>query len=164
MWLFKNSSWLTFIGPFQSEAYLHLFWEIFLYYILKKIFFFLTFIYLWDRERQSMNRGGAEGEGDKESETGSRLCAVSTETNEGLEPTNHEVMTWAGQTLNRLSHPGAPTMNNFRTLSFPTPPKILYSLAVTPLFPSLPLHLPPNLCNHWYTFCLYRFVHLWRFI
>ena len=29
--------------------------------------------YFWDRERQSMNGGGAEREGDTESETGSRL-------------------------------------------------------------------------------------------
>ena len=29
------------------------------------------FIYFWDRERQSMNGGGAEREGDTESETGS---------------------------------------------------------------------------------------------
>ena len=36
-------------------------------------FNFLTFIYFWDRERQSMNGGGAEREGDTESETGSRL-------------------------------------------------------------------------------------------
>ena len=42
-------------------------------YFLKKIFF-STFIYFfWDRERQSMNGGGAEREGDTESETGSRL-------------------------------------------------------------------------------------------
>ena len=36
-------------------------------------FFFSTFIYFWDRERQSMNGGGAEREGDTESERGSRL-------------------------------------------------------------------------------------------
>ena len=36
-------------------------------------FFFSTFIYLWDRERQSMNGGGAEREGDTESGAGSRL-------------------------------------------------------------------------------------------
>ena len=37
-------------------------------------FFFQRFyFYLWDRERQSMNGGGAEREGDTESETGSRL-------------------------------------------------------------------------------------------
>ena len=35
--------------------------------------FFSTFIYFWDRERQSMNRGGSEREGDTELETGSRL-------------------------------------------------------------------------------------------
>ena len=36
-------------------------------------FFFSTFIYFWDRERQSMNGGRAEREGDTELETGSRL-------------------------------------------------------------------------------------------
>ena len=53
------------------------------------------FIYFWDKERQSMNRGGAEREGDTESETGSRLWAVSTEPDAGLEPTDREIMTWA---------------------------------------------------------------------
>ena len=56
-------------------------------------FFFSAFIYFWDRERQSMNGGGAEREGDTESETGSRLRAGSTEPDAGLEPTNHEIMT-----------------------------------------------------------------------
>ena len=37
------------------------------------VIFFSTFIYFWDRERQSMNGRGAEREGDTESETGSRL-------------------------------------------------------------------------------------------
>ena len=37
-----------------------------------KPFFFFK-VYFWDRERQSMNGGGAEREGDTESETGSRL-------------------------------------------------------------------------------------------
>ena len=36
-----------------------------------------------------------EREGDTESEAGSRLRAVSTEPNVGLEPTNHEIMTLA---------------------------------------------------------------------
>ena len=40
-----------------------------------------------------MSGGGAEKEGDTESEAGYRLSAVSTEPNEGLEPTNHEIMT-----------------------------------------------------------------------
>ena len=36
-------------------------------------FFFFFNVYFWDRERQSMNRGGAEREGDTESETGPRV-------------------------------------------------------------------------------------------
>ena len=41
---------------------------------LKKKIFFLTFIhFLRVRERQSMSGGGAEREGDTESEAGSRL-------------------------------------------------------------------------------------------
>ena len=40
-----------------------------------------------------MNGGGAEREGDTESEAGSRVQAVSTESNTGLELTNHEIMT-----------------------------------------------------------------------
>ena len=37
-------------------------------------------------------RGSEQGE-DTESEAGSRLRAVSTETDVGLEPTSHEIMT-----------------------------------------------------------------------
>ena len=46
-------------------------------------------------DRQSMSRGGAEKEGDTEPEAGSRFWAVSTEPEAGLEPTDHELMTWA---------------------------------------------------------------------
>ena len=53
------------------------------------------FIYFWDRESQSMNRGGSEREGDTESETGSRLWAVSTEPDAGLELTDSGFVTWA---------------------------------------------------------------------
>ena len=52
-------------------------------------------VYLFLRQRQSMNRGGAEREGDTESETGSRLWAVSTEPEAGLELTDREIVTWA---------------------------------------------------------------------
>ena len=38
---------------------------------------------------------GEEREGDTESETGSRLRAVSTEPGVGFEPMNSEIMTWA---------------------------------------------------------------------
>ena len=40
-----------------------------------------------------MSRGGAEREGDSESEAGYRLPAVSTEPDAGLKPTNREIMT-----------------------------------------------------------------------
>ena len=44
----------------------------------------------------SMNRGGAEREGDTESEAGSRLQAVSTEPDTGLELImSHEMVTRA---------------------------------------------------------------------
>ena len=39
-----------------------------------------------------MNGGGSEREGDTESETGSRLSAVSTEPKVGLELTDREIM------------------------------------------------------------------------
>ena len=58
-----------------------------------KEIFFSTFIYFWDRERQSMNGGGAEREGVTESEAGSRLRAVSTEPDMGLELMEYKIMT-----------------------------------------------------------------------
>ena len=58
------------------------------------IFFSTFFIYFWDRERQSMNGGGAEREGDTESETGSRFRAISPERDAGLELTDRETVTW----------------------------------------------------------------------
>ena len=60
-------------------------------YIL--IFFLHFYLFLTGRERQSMSGGGAEREGDTESEAGSRLRAVNTEHDAGLEPTNCEIMT-----------------------------------------------------------------------
>ena len=48
---------------------------------------------MFERERQSVRGGGAEREGDTESKVGSRLQAVSTEPNAGLELTNCELMT-----------------------------------------------------------------------
>ena len=58
------------------------------------LIFFSTFIYFWDRERQSMNGGGSEREGDTELETGSRLRAISPEPDAGLELTDREIVTW----------------------------------------------------------------------
>ena len=45
----------------------------FILFIFFNFFFNVFLIYFWDRERQSMNGGGAEREGDTESEAGSRL-------------------------------------------------------------------------------------------
>ena len=78
-------------------------------------FFFKTFIYYWGRERhtQSMSRGG-QREGKTEFEAGSRLWAVSTEPNAGLELTNCEIMTWAevGRSTNwAIQVPQHPTLD-----------------------------------------------------
>ena len=60
---------------------------------------FLLFIFEREREREreretrSVSGGGAEREGDTESEAGSRLRAVGTEPDAGLELTNRETMT-----------------------------------------------------------------------
>ena len=52
-------------------------------------FFFLIFIF----QRQSVSRGGADREGVTASEAGSRLRAVSTDPDAGLELMNREIMT-----------------------------------------------------------------------
>ena len=54
------------------------------------IFFFLS---LFICERQRVNGGGAEREGDPESEAGSRLRAVSAEPDAGLELTDRGITT-----------------------------------------------------------------------
>ena len=54
-------------------------------------------MYLRKRERETECKQGRsrerEREGDTESQPGSRLRAVSTEPDAGLEPMNHEIMT-----------------------------------------------------------------------
>ena len=47
-------------------------------------------LFMFERERQSMSWGGAEREGDTESEGGSRFVGLD---NVGLEPMNHEIVT-----------------------------------------------------------------------
>ena len=54
---------------------------------------FNVYSFLRDRERQTTSGGGSQREGDIEPEAGSRLLAVSTESNAGLEPMIHEIMT-----------------------------------------------------------------------
>ena len=46
-----------------------------------------------ESERTCASRGGAEGEGDAESEAASGLRAVSTEPDAGPEPTDSEIVT-----------------------------------------------------------------------
>ena len=62
---------------------------------LISIKFFLTFyLFLRDRARQSMSKGGAErAQGDTDSEAGSRLRAVSAELGAGLKLMDREIMT-----------------------------------------------------------------------
>ena len=57
------------------------------------IFFFNVYLFLKKRETERASGGGAEREGDPEFEVGSRLRAVSTESDVGLEPMNCEIMT-----------------------------------------------------------------------
>ena len=73
------------------------FWGLFLFFFLNfyfNFFFKVFYFYFWDRERQSMNGGGAEREGDTECEAGSRLRAISPEPNTGLELMDREIVTW----------------------------------------------------------------------
>ena len=56
------------------------------------IHFFNVYLFLRERERES--RGGADREGDTESETGSRLRAICPEPDAGLELTDREIVTW----------------------------------------------------------------------
>ena len=52
------------------------------------------FIYFWEEIDRAW-AGKEKERGDTESETGSRLWAVSTEPHAGLELTDREIMTWA---------------------------------------------------------------------
>ena len=51
--------------------------------VFTSFFFFNVYLLVKDRESQSVSRGGAEGEGDTESEAGSRLRAVSPRARRG---------------------------------------------------------------------------------
>ena len=50
-------------------------------------------MFIFETERQSMSGVGAEGEGDTEFEAGSRLQAVCTEPDSGLELVSRDIMT-----------------------------------------------------------------------
>ena len=53
------------------------------------------FIYFSERDRASEQAGEGQREKDTESEAGSRLQAISTKPDAGLEPTKCQIMTWA---------------------------------------------------------------------
>ena len=75
----------TFILLIQTIKFIYTFFLIFLN----------IYLFLRDRETQSASGGGPERKEDTDSEAGSRLWAVNTEPDVGLEPTNCEIMTWA---------------------------------------------------------------------
>ena len=57
--------------------------------LLVVLFFsFFYCLFIFERKRQNASGAEAEREGDAESKTGSRLRAVSTEPDAGVEPTN----------------------------------------------------------------------------
>ena len=57
-------------------------------------FFFNVCLFFWERGKENVSRGGAQREGDKESEAGCKLWAISIEPDAGLRLTNYEIMTW----------------------------------------------------------------------
>ena len=73
-----------------SDVYFS-FFLIFIYLFIL-IFFFNVYLFLGQRETEH-DWGGAEREGDTEYETSSRLWAVSTEPDVGLELTDREIVT-----------------------------------------------------------------------
>ena len=70
---------------------------------------FFKVIHFWERESQSMSQGGAEREGERESQAGSALSAQSLM--QGLNSQSHEIVAWTkikSHVLMQLSHPCAP--------------------------------------------------------
>ena len=78
---------------------------------------FLVYLFIYfererETEKETVSRGGA-GMWVGEERIPSRPCAVSAEPKTGLELENCEIMTRTqikSETLNRVSHPGAPLM------------------------------------------------------
>ena len=73
------------------------------------MFFSTFFIYFWDRERQSMNGGGAERE--RETQNLKQASGSALSAQNPTRSSNPQTMrSWPepSQMLNRLSHPGAP--------------------------------------------------------
>ena len=67
-------------------------WSVITLIKMQQFFFFNLF--LGQRETEHELGRGREREGDTESETGSRLRAISPEPDAGLELTDREIVTW----------------------------------------------------------------------
>ena len=79
-------------------------------------FLFFKRLFFWERQRQREWGRGREGGRERESQAGFVLPAQGLTSAQGLNSQNCEIMTWAetkSQTLNRLSHPGAPMVPTF---------------------------------------------------
>ena len=76
----------------REETILTEFHQILLLSQILKSFFKHLFVFESTRERQSASRGEAERDEDLEPKAGSRLQAVITEPDAGLELTNREIM------------------------------------------------------------------------
>ena len=81
--------------PLVDLGTLSCLWVYYLAKILLKIMLFLSFFFfnLYFERETECEQGRSRGEGDTESEAGSRPRAVSTEPDVGLKPTNCEILT-----------------------------------------------------------------------
>ena len=95
---------------YESTEVLYHFIYLFIYLIL---IFKNFYLFLRERHNASGGRGGAEREGETESEAGSSLWAISTEPDGELEPMDSEITTqaevscltdWATHVLQVLCH------------------------------------------------------------
>ena len=101
---------LTFTIIWPCSQQFHQIFGLVLIYLLLFVSLCLFFMYF---EREIMSSEGAETEGEK---IPSRLHTISADSNTGLKPTNHKIMTRAeikSQTLNLPSHPSTPNSDIF---------------------------------------------------
>ena len=101
------------------------------------------FIYFWKGERSR----GAEREGDTEFEAGSKLWAVSTDPDTGVEPTNCEIMTWTKVRRRRLTDWATQAPQKVKILAKMCPPCIY-----------LPSKLENKMCEERASFLLFSMV------
>ena len=87
-----NGKCVTMFFTFFLLSLCAWFFEVWLFFVVVVVFFNI-YSFLRDRERQNTSREGADREGNTESEAGSRIRAVITESNVGLELTDQEIMT-----------------------------------------------------------------------